>query len=225
MSWLCRKSCSCFRGLNCWSTTWAFVEVQLWRKNQGDVRGNPGAAQCEGCRRISLCFSVTCLSLRQSNKVTDDGIQKYSWSLWLCWAQSGDPPERRVWEKCGLWRALEIELFTAFCCWELVTQSLLLLSSGENILVTSLPENEYWDLFPSFTGNGSALVRLLQEENLRLEMISSYSEAELQSFLTQCDIPWKVSDTKVMSCLPTYTPAGAELFFTVLPSFTTCHPR
>lgn len=68
-------------------------------------------------------------------------------------------------------------------------------------------------------------MRLLQEENLRLEMISSYSEAELQSFLTQCDIPWKVSDTKVMSCLPTYTPAGVELFFTVLPSFTTCHPR
>ncbi|XP_071615266.1 HMG domain-containing protein 3 isoform X2 [Heliangelus exortis] len=49
-------------------------------------------------------------------------------------------------------------------------------------------------------GNGSALVRLLQEENLRLELISSYSEEELQSFLTQCSIPWEASDTKDQLC-------------------------
>ncbi|NXG59400.1 HMGX3 protein, partial [Hemiprocne comata] len=49
-------------------------------------------------------------------------------------------------------------------------------------------------------GNGSALVRLLQEENFRLEQISSYSEEELQSFLTQCSIPWEASDTKDQLC-------------------------
>ncbi|XP_067160787.1 HMG domain-containing protein 3 isoform X2 [Apteryx mantelli] len=47
-------------------------------------------------------------------------------------------------------------------------------------------------------GNGSALVRLLQEETFRLELISSYSKEELQSFLTQCGIPWEASDTKVV---------------------------
>lgn len=62
-------------------------------------------------------------------------------------------------------------------------------------------------------------MRLLQEEIFRLELISSYSEEELQSFLTQCGIPWEASDTKVMACLPTYKPAGGELF-TVFPSFT-----
>ncbi|KAM6408779.1 HMG domain-containing protein 3 [Rhynochetos jubatus] len=49
-------------------------------------------------------------------------------------------------------------------------------------------------------GNGSALVRLLQEENFRLELISSYSEGELQNFLTQCGIPWEPSDTKDQLC-------------------------
>lgn len=63
-------------------------------------------------------------------------------------------------------------------------------------------------------------MRLLQEENFRLELISSYSEEELQSFLTQCGIPWEASATKVMVCLPTYKPAGVELFFAVFPSFT-----
>lgn len=91
MSWLCGQGCSCSRGLNCRSATQAFVEVELQRKKQGDVEGNPGAAQCEGCRHISLRFSVTCLSSRQSNDVTNDRIEKYSWSLWLCWVQSGDP--------------------------------------------------------------------------------------------------------------------------------------
>ncbi|NXA32248.1 HMGX3 protein, partial [Eudromia elegans] len=49
-------------------------------------------------------------------------------------------------------------------------------------------------------GNGSALVRLLQEETFRLELISSYSKEELQSFLTQCGIPWEASDTKDHLC-------------------------
>lgn len=48
-------------------------------------------------------------------------------------------------------------------------------------------------------------MRLLQDEVLRPELISSYSEEELQSFLTQCDIPWEASQTKVMACLPTYS--------------------
>lgn len=63
-------------------------------------------------------------------------------------------------------------------------------------------------------------MRLLQEEVFRPELINSYSEEELQSFLTQCGIPWEASHTKVMSCLPTYRPAGMELFFTVFPSST-----
>ncbi|XP_061857960.1 HMG domain-containing protein 3 isoform X2 [Colius striatus] len=49
-------------------------------------------------------------------------------------------------------------------------------------------------------GNGSALVRLLQEEILRLDLINSYSEEELQSFLTQCGIPWEASATKDQLC-------------------------
>ncbi|XP_072204598.1 HMG domain-containing protein 3 [Excalfactoria chinensis] len=49
-------------------------------------------------------------------------------------------------------------------------------------------------------GNGSALVRLLQEETFRLELINSYSEEELRSFLTQCSIPWEPSDTKDQLC-------------------------
>uniref|UniRef100_A0A8D2MW46 HMG box domain-containing protein n=1 Tax=Zonotrichia albicollis TaxID=44394 RepID=A0A8D2MW46_ZONAL len=49
-------------------------------------------------------------------------------------------------------------------------------------------------------GNGSALVRLLQEEVFRPELINSYSEEELQSFLTQCGIPWEASHTKDELC-------------------------
>lgn len=93
----------------------------------------------------------------------------------------------------------------------------LLQSSKEITLVTSLPENKCLDLVPAFVGNGSALVRLLQEENFRLEMINSYSEEELQSFLTQCDIPWEASDTKVTACLPTHHYLGMELFVTIFP--------
>ncbi|XP_071426305.1 HMG domain-containing protein 3 isoform X1 [Pithys albifrons albifrons] len=49
-------------------------------------------------------------------------------------------------------------------------------------------------------GNGSALVRLLQEEVFRPELINTYSEEELQRFLTQCGIPWEVSDRKDQLC-------------------------
>jgi len=70
-------------------------------------------------------------------------------------------------------------------------------------------------MFPAFAGNGSALVRLLQEETFRLELISSYSEEELRSFLTQCSIPWELSDTKVMTHLPTYQSALEKPFVTV----------
>ncbi|NWW77323.1 HMGX3 protein, partial [Climacteris rufus] len=49
-------------------------------------------------------------------------------------------------------------------------------------------------------GNGSALVRLVQEEVFRPELINSYSEEELQSFLTQCGIPWEASHTKDQLC-------------------------
>ncbi|XP_048715709.2 HMG domain-containing protein 3 isoform X4 [Caretta caretta] len=49
-------------------------------------------------------------------------------------------------------------------------------------------------------GSGSALVRLLQEESCKLEQINSYSEEELQYFLTQCSIPWGAEDTKNQLC-------------------------
>ncbi|NWR84922.1 HMGX3 protein, partial [Furnarius figulus] len=49
-------------------------------------------------------------------------------------------------------------------------------------------------------GNGSALVRLLQDEVFRPELINSYSEEELQSFLTQCGVPWEASNTKDQLC-------------------------
>ncbi|XP_017683431.1 PREDICTED: HMG domain-containing protein 3 [Lepidothrix coronata] len=49
-------------------------------------------------------------------------------------------------------------------------------------------------------GNGSALVRLLQDEVFRPELINSYSEEELQGFLTQCGIPWEASNTKDQLC-------------------------
>lgn len=45
-------------------------------------------------------------------------------------------------------------------------------------------------------------MRLLQDQILRLDLISSYSEETLRTFLTQCGIPWKASDTKVMTFCP-----------------------
>ncbi|XP_067423221.1 HMG domain-containing protein 3 isoform X2 [Emydura macquarii macquarii] len=49
-------------------------------------------------------------------------------------------------------------------------------------------------------GSGTALVRLLQEESCKLEQINSYSEEELQHFLTRCSIPWGAADTKDQLC-------------------------
>ena len=49
----------------------------------------------------------------------------------------------------------------------------------------------------SLAGNGSALVRLLQEGACKLEEIASYSEEELQCLLRQCGIPFGAEDSKV----------------------------
>ncbi|XP_039766164.1 HMG domain-containing protein 3 [Ornithorhynchus anatinus] len=45
-------------------------------------------------------------------------------------------------------------------------------------------------------GDGSALVRLLQEGVCRLEQIGSYGEEELRRLLDQCGVPWRAEDTK-----------------------------
>ncbi|XP_034258443.1 HMG domain-containing protein 3 isoform X1 [Pantherophis guttatus] len=50
-------------------------------------------------------------------------------------------------------------------------------------------------------GNASALVRLIQDEICKVEQIGSYSEEELQNFLTQCSIPWEDGDSKEQLCL------------------------
>ena len=49
----------------------------------------------------------------------------------------------------------------------------------------------------SLAGNGSALVRLLQEGACKLEEIGSYSEKELHCLLRQCGIPFGAEDSKV----------------------------
>uniref|UniRef100_A0A8C3VX93 HMG-box containing 3 n=1 Tax=Catagonus wagneri TaxID=51154 RepID=A0A8C3VX93_9CETA len=49
-------------------------------------------------------------------------------------------------------------------------------------------------------GNGSALVRLLQEGVCRLEDMSSYSEEELRCLLSQCGIPFAAEDSKDRLC-------------------------
>lgn len=160
---------------------------------------SPKAAVTLLCDLLSLVY--THISPTSQLKVPSNGLSKCLLSPQLCWAQSAwrQPHQQRVRAKYGPW---------------------LLQSSKEITLVTSLPENKCLDLFPAFVGNGSALVRLLQEENFRLEMINSYSEEELQSFLTQCDIPWEASDTKVTACLPTHHYLGMELFVTICPQFT-----
>ncbi|NXF03835.1 HMGX3 protein, partial [Smithornis capensis] len=67
------------------------------------------------------------------------------------------------------------------------------------VMVINTEKDKNLDAQP-VPGNGSALVRLLQEEVFRPELMNSYSEEELQSFLTQCGIPWKASDTKDQLC-------------------------
>ncbi|XP_005870532.1 PREDICTED: HMG domain-containing protein 3 isoform X2 [Myotis brandtii] len=49
-------------------------------------------------------------------------------------------------------------------------------------------------------GNGSALVRLLQEGTCKLEEMGSYSEEELQQLLRQCGIPFGAEDSKDQLC-------------------------
>ncbi|XP_057396259.1 HMG domain-containing protein 3 isoform X4 [Balaenoptera acutorostrata] len=49
-------------------------------------------------------------------------------------------------------------------------------------------------------GNGSALVRLLQEGACKLEEIGSYSEKELHCLLRQCGIPFGAEDSKDQLC-------------------------
>ncbi|XP_013367666.1 PREDICTED: HMG domain-containing protein 3 isoform X1 [Chinchilla lanigera] len=49
-------------------------------------------------------------------------------------------------------------------------------------------------------GNGSALVRLLQEGTCKLEEIGSYSEEELRHLLGQCDIPFTAGDCRDQLC-------------------------
>ncbi|NXS21987.1 HMGX3 protein, partial [Mystacornis crossleyi] len=71
------------------------------------------------------------------------------------------------------------------------------LMRGAVVINTEKDKNLYAQPVP---GNGSALVRLLQEEVFRPELINSYSEEELQSFLTQCGIPWEASHTKDELC-------------------------
>ncbi|XP_074068752.1 HMG domain-containing protein 3 isoform X3 [Macrotis lagotis] len=52
----------------------------------------------------------------------------------------------------------------------------------------------------SVPGNGSSLVRLLQEGTLNLEDIGSYSKEQLQHLLGLCGIPWGAEDTKDQLC-------------------------
>ncbi|KAM4676201.1 HMG domain-containing protein 3 isoform 2-T2 [Discoglossus pictus] len=49
-------------------------------------------------------------------------------------------------------------------------------------------------------GNGSTLVRLLQEGSLKLEQINLHSDEELQSILMLCGIPCSINDTKDQMC-------------------------
>ncbi|KAM7143639.1 HMG domain-containing protein 3 isoform 2-T2 [Molossus nigricans] len=49
-------------------------------------------------------------------------------------------------------------------------------------------------------GNGSALVRLLQEGTCKLEDLGSYSEEELQHLLRRCGIPFGAEDSKDQLC-------------------------
>lgn len=69
---------------------WAFVEVELQRKNQGDLKAELGVVQSKGCSDIYLCSSSLGCPLVSHLKVTNDRIDKCLWGLQLCWAQSGD---------------------------------------------------------------------------------------------------------------------------------------
>ncbi|XP_037657750.1 HMG domain-containing protein 3 isoform X3 [Choloepus didactylus] len=54
-------------------------------------------------------------------------------------------------------------------------------------------------------GNGSTLVRLLQEGTCKLEQIGSYSEEQLRHLLSQCGIPFGAGDSKDQLCFSLLT--------------------
>ncbi|XP_040828562.1 HMG domain-containing protein 3 isoform X1 [Ochotona curzoniae] len=66
-------------------------------------------------------------------------------------------------------------------------------------VVVNTEKDKNLDVQP-VTGNGSALVRLLQEGTCRLEDIGSYSEDKLRHLLEQCDIPFGAEDSKDQLC-------------------------
>ncbi|XP_058399914.1 HMG domain-containing protein 3 isoform X3 [Diceros bicornis minor] len=66
-------------------------------------------------------------------------------------------------------------------------------------VVVNTEKDKNLDVQP-LPGNGSALVRLLQEGTCRLEKIGSYSEEELQQLLRQCGIPFGAEDSKDQLC-------------------------
>ncbi|XP_036737439.2 HMG domain-containing protein 3 isoform X5 [Manis pentadactyla] len=66
-------------------------------------------------------------------------------------------------------------------------------------MVVNTEKDKNLDVQP-VPGNGSALVRLLQEGTCQLEEIGSYSEEELQHLLRQCGVPFRVEDSKDQLC-------------------------
>ncbi|KAG8504521.1 HMG domain-containing protein 3 [Galemys pyrenaicus] len=67
-------------------------------------------------------------------------------------------------------------------------------------VVVNTERDKSLDVQPA-PGNGSALVRLLQEGTCRLEEISTYSEDDLRHLLRQCGIPFGAGDSKDQLCL------------------------
>ncbi|KAM9695363.1 HMG domain-containing protein 3 isoform 2-T3 [Trichechus inunguis] len=66
-------------------------------------------------------------------------------------------------------------------------------------VVVNTEKDKNLDVQPA-PGNGSALVRLLQEGTCKLEQIGSYSEEELRQLLGQCGIPFGAEDSKDQLC-------------------------
>ncbi|XP_069892485.1 HMG domain-containing protein 3 isoform X1 [Dipodomys merriami] len=67
-------------------------------------------------------------------------------------------------------------------------------------VVVNTEKDKNLDVQPA-PGNGSALVRLLQEGTCKLEELGSYSEHELQHLLKQCGIPYRAEDSRDQLCL------------------------
>ncbi|XP_060036884.1 HMG domain-containing protein 3 isoform X2 [Erinaceus europaeus] len=66
-------------------------------------------------------------------------------------------------------------------------------------VVVNTERDKNLDLQPA-PGDGSALVRLLQEGACRVEELSSYSEEDLRHLLQQCSIPFREEDSKDQLC-------------------------